>query len=780
MATTPPDTSTSSASTYEAVPPEIPGGIRLGGPPAEPGEDLWGINHGAALDNFPKNGLQLYIQAWTNMSVGDSVSVLLDNGEVASERIQAGEAGQRVTTFVPAVRLEAGRQKKTLQYILRRLGQVPENSAERNIYVKLDRPGGQDQDGDNPGHSELTFSLPEDIVNDGVDAEAAKKGVQITVQPYPNMAELDEIKLSWGGVFVLHEVLKEEIGKPIVIIADEATIVAAGDSGANGLAVTYEVYDLVHNRSEDWAAEARIVVDTGNSRLGFPLVKGTVDNVLDLDALGDQPAIVQVVAQTRSGVLSAELKNQFESSISRASLGRETLENVLTLNADFNKGDKIVVRLKGTSIEGIEIDYEAPEELVDNLPTIYEIPVPNPIIRQLAKTQVVFSYRVIRQDGAEAKSKGAFIQVVGEPVRMAAPIAKDAAQGAIDPDLANTLVEVPWDNSMMAGDVIILKWVGIRPDTTIYDPELPIKVISNGEAASKQPIPIQVEGNHLKAVEGGTLELYYLLEKYVDGSTVIRESARLPLLRVGEPKAELPAPTVSGVVDGVMDPALVQAILTAPVYTHKAVGDQVHCLWNGSASGQYSDWVDVGERTKDLPIDFTISGSLIKPNEGGTVEASYWVIRKEDNRRSDSELTAFSVGRPEQLDPPTISSIKDLNNLEIRPGATTFETSVNVTGTASPDQEVEIFDGDVSKGKVTANANGTWTKPLNGLTTGDHAIKAVAQYGDGAQSAVRSFTVISVKAIAITDVKDSKGTSIPDGGTTPDTTVTVSGTVTYS
>ncbi|WP_296254136.1 MULTISPECIES: hypothetical protein [unclassified Pseudomonas] len=577
-------------------------------------------------------------------------------------------------------------------------------------------------------------------------------------------------------MFVYHLVQKEQVGEPIVIIANEDTIKQAGDSGANGLAVTYEVYDVVHNRSEDWAAEVRIVVDAGNSRLTIPLVKDTMNNVLDLDKLGDQPAVVQIIALSRRGVLSAELQSQFEASISSASLGRETLDSVLTVNADFNIGDKIVVRVRGTTLEGIEVDHEAPEKIVDNLPSIYEIPIPNSIVRQLAKTQVVFSYRVIHQDNSEAQSKGAFIQVIGEPVRMAAPIAKDAAQGAIDPDLTSTIVEVPWDDSMAAGDVIILKWVGTRPDLTVYDPQLPIKTITNGEAASKQPLLLLVEGRHLKAIEGGTLELYYQLGSYVDGSTVIRESLRLPLLHVGEPRAELPAPTVSGVVDGVMDPGLLLATLTVPVYTHKAVGDEVHRLWNGSQSGQDADWVTVNEYTKDLPTPFTISGSLIKPNEGGSVQASYWVIRKEGNRRSDSDLTVFNVGAPVGVDPPTVSSVKDSNGTEIPEMGSTFDTSVTVTGTAPPNQEVEVFDRDVTKGKATANSSGDWNKQLTDLATGSHAVKAVAQYGNGAQSPVRSFTVAVAVTPTISSIKDSASVEIPANGSTFDTSVTVTGT----
>ncbi|MBX8533596.1 Ig-like domain-containing protein [Pseudomonas cichorii] len=589
---------------------EIPG--RTG--PIPSGE--WGINIGAAQDNFPLHGLQLYIPHWSQMSEGDNVKVLLDNTIVVTENIEAGEVDQRVTTFINAARLTPGSHK--LHYRLTRLGNVPEDSAETPVFVKLDRPGGEDMDEDVPGHSELRFSLPQEIINDGVDADAAKAGVEATIEPYPNMTENDEIRLSWGGQFLNHTVLATEVGKPVVMTVDEATILAAGDSGDDGLAVTFEVYDIVQNRSEDWSAETRIIVDTGNSRLEAIIVKEAINSVLDLDSLGTAPVTAQIIAT----------------------------------KPDFIIGDKIVVKLTGTTVEGDPVLYEAPELPVTALPKVLEQTVPNALIRQLAKSQAIFTYRVVHADSSESLSRGAFITVIGEATRMAEPIAVDAVQGAIDPDLASTRIQIPWDISMAAGDQIILKWIGTRPDMTIYDPQLTPHNITNGEQDSELPITMRVPGTHLKAIEGGTLELYYVLAKDMNGTIVQRESAHATRLNIGEPRAELPAPNVFGIVDGVMDPQMTDTTLTVAVYPGMDLGDYVHYLWKGSVSGETTDWIKITTFTLNKPVVFDISGSHIAPNDGGTVEASCWVIHVGSNRRSDSEILSFKVGSEQQVSLP--------------------------------------------------------------------------------------------------------------------------------
>jgi hypothetical protein len=88
--TTPPGNASESAGgslTLEDL--EIPGHTG----PIPSGE--LGINLAAAKENFPRNGLQLFIPAWGSMGVGDSVQVLLGGEEVACDRIDESEVGQR-------------------------------------------------------------------------------------------------------------------------------------------------------------------------------------------------------------------------------------------------------------------------------------------------------------------------------------------------------------------------------------------------------------------------------------------------------------------------------------------------------------------------------------------------------------------------------------------------------------------------------------------------------------------------------------------------------------
>lgn len=755
---------------------EIPGAVGpLPEPPAEPGQTLWGINHGAALDNFPLNGLQLYIPAWTNMAEGDSVSVLLDEQMVITESINPEEVKQRVTAFVDAPRLVAGNHK--LQYSVKQFGQNPVFSAYTDIAVKLDRPGGQDQNGDTPGHSALKFTLPEAIVNDGVDADAAENGVPVTVAPYPNMTAGDTIKLSWGGEFVERAVTSEEVGQPIGMTVVKDVIVAGGDSDQNGLAVTFEVYDVVQNRSEDWAAETRIVVDTGNSRLGAPLVRESVDSVLDLDTLAGKPITVQIIAVNSREMLE-ELSRSFtpqQAAQLQASWGKETLSRIGTFKADFVVGDRIQVTLKGTTADKETVEYNVPQITITYLPQIIETQIPNDVIQKLAQSQAVFSYRAIHADDSESKSRGRFISVIGEAVRMAAPVALDAAQGAIDPNLATTTVQIPWDDSMVAGARLTLKWIGTRPDLTIYDPQLTAHNITNGEAASQAPINFRVEGKHLKAIEGGTLELYFILAKEMDDTIVERESARAERLNIGEPRAQLDAPEVEGIVDGLIDPAYGATTVTVPVYTGMVKGDVVHFLWNGSVK-DLEDSQTITSFTENQAVYFNVEQEYISGNDAGTVEASYYVIRV-NGRRSDSGINRFSVGKPVALDPPVISSVKDSEGQEIADGGTTTETSVTLTGTAPATLGVEVLDGDVSKGKPIADDAGQWTLPVSGLDIGAHVMTAKALYGENEVSAAHRFAVeaeeLAAPTISSILVSDRE---VPPDGTTDETSVTVLGT----
>ncbi|QKG64791.1 hypothetical protein HP062_03845 [Pseudomonas sp. B14-6] len=128
---------------------------------------------------------------------------------------------------------------------------------------------------------------------------------------------------------------------------------------------------------------------------------------------------------------------------------------------------------------------------------------------------------------------------------------------------------------------------------------------------------------------------------------------------------------------------------------------------------------------------------------------------------------------------PTIDSVKGSpSGVEIPPGETTVETAVTLTGTASKGQKVDVLDGTVSKGQPTADpGTGVWTLLVSGLSAVAHSFTAKALYGSGQSSAPRTLTVTALIPPTISSVKGSpSGVEIPNGGTTIETAVTLTGT----
>ncbi|VVP50053.1 hypothetical protein [Pseudomonas fluorescens] len=597
---------------------------------------VWGINRAAALDNFPRQGLLCRAGPWSLMGVGDKLTIIMGGDQVRQVTIDKDEVDKELQMFVPSARLTEGTH--TISYTVTRLNQGAEPSEVMDVLVKLTRPGGHDET-EGPGHSELIMSIPKDIIQGGIDKDNVAAGVPITIgnddglPPYPNAATGDQIQVSWGGVFVLSDRLTHEQAEgkdKIIVHISEKTILEAEDSDQTGLAVAFEVYDLVDNRSTDWSFAQRVVVTTDATRLLAPLLKEAVNNVLDVDKLENNNGTAQIVA----------------------------------FDPDkFKEGDIIILRLRCTPMEGAPIDIEIPGEPLFNLPSIHTIAVPNALLRLMAQSLLAMSYRVEKADGSpDLRSKTQFISAIGELQRLAAPIALDAVSGALDPELATVRIEIPFDDSFAEGQAIQLFWLGTRPDLTPYLPDLLLRSITQGDVTAKQPLFMNIRGSeHLPPITGGQLELYYrvLIDDSVLGTMnrvnqthAIRESIHAEILQIGEPRLELPEPKVDGVVDGVLPPDTNGTTLTVE-YRDTAKGDVVTYKWFGSKTGEASDSVTLSSFTAGQPIPFPIKAELIKGNEGGMVSASYSIIRKAGGT-SYSDALEFHVGVALELEAPDI------------------------------------------------------------------------------------------------------------------------------
>ncbi|MGE8190998.1 hypothetical protein ACQKP4_27070, partial [Pseudomonas sp. NPDC086278] len=615
--------------------PEIPGAIALT-------SGKWGINLAAAQLNFPDKGLKVQIPVWSNKSLGDKVELLINNNVVDQTTITApAELTERATLFVAPFRLQTG--PSTLAYRVTRLNQAPELlTPPLELDAKLDIPGGQDTDPDY-GHSNLSMAFePAEIVQDGVDKDSAKNGVDLLIlgqpgsgKPYENIAVGDVITASWGGQLVLSAPVTQTqidnpVANPIKVHIDEQTILAAGDSGIEGLAVTFMVRDRVLNQSEDWCKETRIVIDTGNSRLDAPILRQADGNVLDLDTLGDEPLHLQVWAAS----------------------------------AEFQQNDVIVMSLKGTTLDGEAIDVKVRQAIEKKPPVVVEALLSNAAGRALAKTQGMFSYELERDGVLIQRSKGRFINIIGEPKRLAPPIAEDEQSGALDPDLPNTRIRIPYDPLITADNAIELKWFGTRPDNTTYDPELDWFFPSAEEANDPEGFIVTVEGKHLKTLEGGTLELWYTLLSDEDGTIIRRESLHATRLNVGEAQFELVKPIVLGEQAGVLEPkdlpgGISKVTCPSPVANPTKAKDVV--TWQlrdekGALLAEDSKTLNSLSAGKavDFPLDAVFVQQYFEARRGEKLSVSYQIWRAETNTTSYSNPLEFVVGAVLELKPPSV------------------------------------------------------------------------------------------------------------------------------
>jgi hypothetical protein len=593
----------------------------------------WGINRAAAWLVFPDKGLQIFLHPWSSMGKGDLVELLMNGNNVVDQLTIAKDAdvGQRVTLFVAPRHLQTG--SHTLTYRVTRLHQGAETQTPpTRIYVKIEIPGGQDIDPE-PGHSNLFMYIPPEIVIGGVDKDIAEAGVPIVIRassgsgaPYPDAAVGDVITLSWGGILLASpplsaEQISDPANHPITIMVDKVTIEEAGDTDVAGLAVTFLVTDIVGNQSEDWCAETRITVSIGTVSLTAPIAKDAFNNKIDLDLLGNKDLTIQVWASSPS----------------------------------FKLGDIIHLKMRGTSVEGEAIEVEAPTQTIDNLPHTYELLLNNAAARRLVKTQVIFSYTLARSGSTEPlRSKNQFVQIEGETDRLAAPIAEDAQQGAINPDLPTPRIRIPFDPAIQVGMAIELNWRGYRPDGSTYDPELEWYFPSQGEADDPQGFSITVDGIHLKTLEGGKLDLSYtLLSEKDNGDILRRESHKAAQLTVGEPALELVAPLVLGEQNGALEPndlpnGTSQLTAPKPAVNPTKPRDVVTYTWIGDASGKEEGSITLSSLSAGKDVNFRLDAAFvakhIEPNRGKRITASYRIWRAETGTTSYSNALQFSVG----------------------------------------------------------------------------------------------------------------------------------------
>ncbi|MFD2644926.1 RCC1 domain-containing protein [Pseudomonas japonica] len=564
-----------------------------------------GVNYGMLTSH--ENGLLVQIPAYLNMQEGDSIEVFWgdETSPVASERILDEHVGNPFSLFIRANRIPDG--VDDVWYVITRAGSGnKESSTPIGILVRTAFPGGTDPEPDLPGHQRLLPPQPE---TDFIDEEAAKNGVKVTVQAYPNMRRFDRITLSWGGELLPHEVTQDEVDAgSLEILVSETTILAAGDS--DELVLVYRVRDEVHNTSSDWSLRTIIQVEVGQGLFNAPMIENPDPNadpydVIDLDLLGDDDLIVSVYAEPE---------------------GKLQIDDVVRLT------------WIGTTAQGETITVEPPEKTVARIPINLEFPIPNADVRALGRGRAVASHRVTRDGSDAGASKRTFATFLGEEQRLPKPTVPDAVNGVLDPTLAETTVIVPGD-ALESGDYVRLVWLGTRANGSPLLHEDERSVSGNGAG---KPMTFSIPATAIAPLDGGTLSVYYSVEKSPD----LKLESEREHLTVGEARDQLPPPfTRPASEDGVLDPEDLPAYLQIVIPPWPGMHDEqtVHVFWRASIGLDYYDFIPISAPLVGREVVFHLDRTHVEANLGADIELSY---RVESPGETDqvSEIAAFAIG----------------------------------------------------------------------------------------------------------------------------------------
>jgi YVTN family beta-propeller protein len=360
----------------------------------------------------PPMGAKVRVDAYLGQAPNDTVTLNL-NGQLNIASTQTASTDDSVFLYIPKNLLKP-ELVNSLTYTVTRGSQNMGTSEPLKILYNAIRPGIEDRIHGDDGHSELKLILPQDVLENGIDADRAAQGVQVCFS-YPYCRAYDRIWLNCNGQDVYRDVTHDEApAKPsaeptrICVTVDKAVFERAGDHPL--FVFSYTVTDQVGNGPDTdspWSATQVVDVDLAGNRLPEPILREIQNDpsdepsTIDLEKLGSNPLLLIV--------LTHDPRFQAGDSISATYIA------TLPGQAD------VVVPVVGS----VEADEFGQKKLCI-------LQVANDKV--LANSVVRVSYQLIRGGVTVATSRTATARVIGEGLpNLQAPRLIKSVNGVLDP-----------------------------------------------------------------------------------------------------------------------------------------------------------------------------------------------------------------------------------------------------------------------------------------------------------------------------------------------------------
>ncbi|WP_339489637.1 Ig-like domain-containing protein [Pseudomonas sp. RL_5y_Pfl2_70] len=591
------------------------------------------------------SGVLCVIAAYLDMLEGDESVVCWDNVPVLTRTVEPGEKDTPLFFYLPKELFTPGLHE--CFYELKRFGATkPDDPSVVSLFfVKLTSPGGRDKEPHLPdGHSELHIArLPPEIIEQGViDAEWAKKGVPLTVPPYPEIRVGDTILMRWGShtLTPLLVTQNQADGKdPIVILVKQEDILAGGDSRA--LEIKYHPFDLVWNWASRHSKRTQIAVDAGAWRLPAPIISESLNGIITIINLNQQDVTVQVHIQ----------------------------------GSDFALNDSVTMTWIGTPFTGKPLIHTQSRP-VTNIPSVMEFKVPYVQVRAIAMGRADASYVLTKADASPPlSSKREFADVVGDVSMPDAPTIDELVGDILESDRAYATVRIRYAK-IANGDLVAIRWIGKKSNGQPYVHEASHTVSDN--EAKEGGFTVYVDKEHIIVLDKGSLDLWYIVSNDKPELYGVSHSEHL-LVKVQAVTATLPRPEVEEADKDkdVLDPSKVFDVVhiyIADPPTQK--DDIVTWYWQGTHPlSSISDWVPITSLSAGKPLRFRVPAEYVTGNIGQYVKVRYSLWRPSTQRYEHSAALNLLIGelvgelpKPKVIQAPAdILDPKDgLNGVDVR------------------------------------------------------------------------------------------------------------------
>jgi large repetitive protein len=312
------------------------------------------------------------------------------------------------------------------------------------------------------------------------------------------------------------------------------------------------------------------------------------------------------------------------------------------------------------------------------------------------------------------------------------------------------------------------------------EPNTTIEVYSNGNLLGTTPVDGNGNWSYTPTapLTSGKHSLTAVAVDIAGNSSTPSAAFDFTLIGSGAP----PAPTIINVIDDV-DPIVGQVPKTTGI-TNDDRPEIKGTAEGGTTISVYDDGKLLGTTITDGAGNWSFTPGTPLPD--GLRKITATATNAAGNVSPETGIYDFVVDTTPPL-APAFTLTDDVGPVQgaIANNSITDDATPTVTGKAEPGATVKVFDGTTELGSAVANNNGDWSfTPTTPLTNGSHSISATQTDTAGNTGPAGTPVNFTVDTSIITDPTITKVTDdaapivgdVPAGGTTNDTTPTLSGT----